>query len=673
MNLDLASINSAAASFLLWIGQAVLFGTLLAAMTWLLLRLIGRRISPAMHAVFWLIVLVKFVLPIGPAWNYSLATTLTSASRAVRTIVDQPAATATQQPDVKTAIIWDATDDSARASAAPTATATAAPAKAAIAALVYLSIVALIGAARLIAYARFARRARTYAVADESVHGMVIAACRTLGVRRLPDVRISPDAPAPFVFGFINPMLVLSPRQLVRPDELEAVILHEVAHLRRGDLFVRSVQWLAGTLLFFWPVVAWVNRRIDLARETACDEWALRHGRLSAGAYARCLLSAIHPLRRSGLSYRPAAMAANVSTVERRIEMILSSPVRTRRLAAGLPVAVIALAWAGFVLTGIARAEDPKPAADQQQPQQVFVTAEGDEPGNVNVKIITNDQGENGKFVWTTDGSPSNVNVKVLRDGVPTAEELAAFLAAHPTADANADGQLSRSERSAYLTALAMHDQAGVLQRFPKSDTNGDAQLSADEAAQLVTGGMFFRKIEGPARADGVKSISEDVIVTRFHRGDAKPPMDCLNNSTETATWLVENIQYAPPATEVAQYVETVESAPFTAMLKRHPEADTNGDGKLSAEEREAFFKVDRMNVDAMLLKHFPEADTNGDGVLSKDELRAIKGRHVFIKQNDTANGSQSESLRVNGVEGGKEILILKTEETSETSTSDNK
>ena len=352
--------------------------------------------------------------------------------------------------------------------------------------------------------------------------------------------------------------------------------------------------------------------------------------------------------------------------------MILSSPVRTRRLAAGLPVAVIALAWAGFVLTGIARAEEVKPAA-ADQPKQVFVTADGNEPGNIDVKVITNGQGEPGNFVWTTDGAPSNVNVRVLRDSVPTAEELATFLAAHPTADANADGQLSRSERSAYLTALAMHDQAGVLQRFPKSDTNGDAQLSADEAAQLVTGGMFFRKIEGPTRADGLKTISEDVIVTRFHRGDAKPPMDCLNNSTETATWLIENVQYAPPATEVAQYVETVESAPFAAMLKRHPEADANGDGKLSAEEREAFFKADRMNVDAMLLKHFPDADTNGDGVLSKDELRAIKGKHVFIKQTPTATGTESESLRVNGVEGGKEIFILKTDETSETSTSDNK
>ncbi len=672
MTFDLASLNAAASTFLLWIAQAVLFGTLLAGMTWLLLRLIGRRISPAMHSIFWLIVLVKFVLPIGPAWNYSLASTLTSASRAFRTIVDQPAATTIQPADIKATLVMETIDDPAQAASTGAAAASAALGKATLAAIIYLAIVALIGAWRLIAYARFARRARSYDVADVPIQGMVLAACRTLGVRRKPEVRLSPEAPAPFVFGFIRPVLVLSPRQLVRPDELEAVILHEVAHLRRGDLFVRCIQWLAGTLLFFWPVVAWVNRRIDLARETACDEWALRHGRLSAGAYARCLLSAIHPLRRGGLTYRPAAMAANLSTVERRIEMILSSPVQTRRLAAGLPVVVIALAWAGFVLTGMARAEDPAPPA-ADQPKQVFVTADGDQPGNIDVKVITNDQGETGKFVWTSDGAPDNMKINVIRAGVPTAEELAAFLAAHPTADANADGQLSRSERSAYLTALAMHDQAGVVQRFPKSDTNGDGQLSAEEAAQLVTGGMFFRKIEGPARADGLKTTSEDVIVTRFHRGDAKPPLDCLTNPNETTTWLIENVQYAPPATEVAQYVETVESAPFTAMLKRHPEADTNGDGKLSAEEREAFFKADRMNVDAMLLKHFPDADTNGDGVLSKDELRAIKGRHVFIKQNATPTGSESESLRVNGVDGGKEILILKTEESSEPPTSDNK
>jgi beta-lactamase regulating signal transducer with metallopeptidase domain len=661
MTLDASIVTAAASGLLHWIGAALLFGTLLAALTWVILRLIGRRISPAMNAAFWLIVLVKFVLPVGPGWSYSLATTLNGIVHGSQSLLAVPAGLDAPTIAVTRTIVVDGVPADAP-TAAPTTLAPRRPAISTILATAYLILVGSIAAIRLTAYIRFLRRARRFAPADASIKTSVAGACRTLGVRRVPDVRLSPDAPAPFVFGLVRPVLVLSPRQLVRPDELEAVILHEVAHLRRGDLIVRAVQWLAGTMLFFWPVVAWVNRRIDLARESACDEWALRHGRLSAGAYARCLLAAMHPLRRGGWAYRPAAMAANLSTVERRIEMILNSSVRTQRLAAGVPVALAALAWAGFVLTGMARAEDPAPQKTEQPP--VFVEAESNGDGQVEVKLIQSDAAGPGRAIWAQDGfSPEKLKVRMLRAGIPTEQQLAEFLTAHPTADANGDGKLSQAERSAYFAALAMHDSTATMQQFPKADTNADGQLSADEAAQLVTGGMFMRRIEGPRGADGAKVCQEDVIIARFDRRDGKAaPIEPPGNPEETAAWLLANVNYAPPATEVAQYVEAVESAPFAAILKRHPEADTDGDGKLSAAEREVFFKTDHQRIDAMLLKHFPEADTNGDGVLSRDEIRAIKGRRVVVRKNEASGETQTESGPVQTVENAEQVIIIQSE-----------
>jgi len=653
-------MNVAAINLLQWIGQAVVLGTLLTALTWALLRLLGRRISPAMQAVFWLIVLVKFVVPGGPGWSYSLATSLNSATGIYSRLLGSTPRAPTSLETITLTTLADA--DRAPAVVAPPTPISqrSRAATSTILAISYLAIGALFATARVMFYHRFVRRAGRYLVAADPVRDRVSAACRTLGVRRVPDVRISPDAPAPFVFGLLRSVLVLSPRQLVRPDELDAVILHEVAHLRRGDLIVRCLQWLAGTLLFFWPVVAWVNRRIDLARETACDEWALRHGRLSAGAYARCLLDAIQPIRASRWAYRPAAMAANLSTVERRIEMILSSPVRTRRLAAGVPLAIVALAWAGFALTGVARGEDPKPQSSDQ-PQPIVVEAEADANGPIGIKIIKGDQG---------DFSPENLKVHMLKMGVPTEAALAEFLAAHPTADADGDGKLSHTERNAYLTALVMHDPAAVLQKYPTADKDGDGQLSAEEAAQLVTGGMFLKRIEGPRGSDGTKACQEHMFIARYDRRTNKDAAALVRptNPNETATWLLENVPYVPVTTEVAQYVEAVESAPFADLLKRHPEADLDGDGKLSAAEREAFLKMDHDRVAAMLLKHFPEADTNGDGVLSQEEIRAIKGKHMILKQNESSDGTQGESVRVNGTEPGDHIVILKTEETTEKS-----
>ena len=212
-------------------------------------------------------------------------------------------------------------------------------------------------------------RCRDLPRADESVHSLVRAVCRRLGVRRVPSVRISDESSAPFVLGLVHPLLVLSHRQLVRPDELETVIVHEVAHLRRGDLLVRHLQWIAGALLFFWPVVAWVNRRIDAARECACDEWALRHGKLGPGDYARCLLRAVQPARLAWLTCHPAGMAANHTTIERRIDMILESPHRPlRRPAWGLLTCAFLLGWGVFALAGAADAGQSAQLTQQAWP-----------------------------------------------------------------------------------------------------------------------------------------------------------------------------------------------------------------------------------------------------------------------------------------------------------------
>src|SRR5436305_15137993 len=68
---DLQTIASAAAE---WVGHAALFGTLLAGVTWLLLKVPLRRSRMVVHSAFWIVVLIKFLLPAGPSWSWSLAT-----------------------------------------------------------------------------------------------------------------------------------------------------------------------------------------------------------------------------------------------------------------------------------------------------------------------------------------------------------------------------------------------------------------------------------------------------------------------------------------------------------------------------------------------------------------------------------------------------------------------
>ena len=76
--------------------------------------------------------------------------------------------------------------------------------------------------------------------------------------------------------GFLRPMVLLPAAWLVEmpPAMLEAVIAHELAHIRRFDLWVNLFQRLLETLLFYHPAVWWLSRRVRLAREMCCDELA---------------------------------------------------------------------------------------------------------------------------------------------------------------------------------------------------------------------------------------------------------------------------------------------------------------------------------------------------------------------------------------------------------------
>ena len=368
-----------------WLGLALLWGTALALVTAAILALVGRRARPALHTILWLVVLVKFLVPAGPSWDFSLASGVGALSRSFAhhdaVIGDEPSH----------ALVEDSQ-----------------PGSFAIAMLLAWALgVAIVSALRLARHRRLADSCRRLPAADRATVAVVADACRRLSVRRMPDVRVSHDAAAPFVLGVRRPLLVLSRRHLDLPDELDAIVLHEVAHLRRGDLIVRRIQWLAGTLFFFWPGVAWVNRRLDLARERACDEWALRLGRLSAAEYARCLLRAVD--RRVPVRLAPefAAMAAGRAQLRRRLDALLDeAPSRRPRRTA--------LAFAGvWVVVALAGAASPS-MLDHE---------------DLDVRV-----------------DPSG-RVRVVRfDGTASDDATARYLALHPDDDANGDGRLDVAE-----------------------------------------------------------------------------------------------------------------------------------------------------------------------------------------------------------------------------------
>ncbi|HEX2093400.1 MAG TPA: M56 family metallopeptidase [Longimicrobiaceae bacterium] len=136
------------------------------------------------------------------------------------------------------------------------------------------------------------RRLRREASRPTPVHWRVTVASLAprLHVRTAVGVRESDRVEVPAVVGCLRPLILL-PTGLARalgPAQVEAILAHELAHVRRRDVLANLVQVAAETLLFFHPVAWWLSRRARMEREHCCDDIAVALSGNVLG-YARAL------------------------------------------------------------------------------------------------------------------------------------------------------------------------------------------------------------------------------------------------------------------------------------------------------------------------------------------------------------------------------------------------
>lgn len=127
--------------------------------------------------------------------------------------------------------------------------------------------------------------------ANESLAQRVASLAKKLGVQKAVGVIESALARVPSAVGWLKPIIVL-PAGLamgLSPAHLDAILLHELSHIKRNDYLVNLIQTLIETLLFYHPATWVIGRRIRLEREHCCDDAVVAMG---AGAveYARSLL-----------------------------------------------------------------------------------------------------------------------------------------------------------------------------------------------------------------------------------------------------------------------------------------------------------------------------------------------------------------------------------------------
>jgi uncharacterized protein (TIGR03435 family) len=214
---------------------------------------------------------------------------------------------------------------------------------------------------------RMARRAPSSVWTDAAVR---IAAM--LGLTRRVRVVDSSLVETPTVIGWIRPVILLPVAAIagLSPAQVDAILAHELAHIRRHDFLVNLLQTFAETMLFYHPAVWWLSSRIRAEREHCCDETAVSVCG-DAVSYAEALVEIAS--RRIAHSLAPSdvhgrlAIAATGGTLTERIRRLLGMPIDDRprsfgpMMIAGVAALVIGVAGASRYV--VAAQPDAKPKA----------------------------------------------------------------------------------------------------------------------------------------------------------------------------------------------------------------------------------------------------------------------------------------------------------------------
>ena len=180
-----------------------------------------------------------------------------------------------------------------------------------------------------------------------------------LKIRRPVGLWISPHVGGPTLIGWMRPMILipLSASSGLTTRQVELILLHELAHVRRWDYAVNLAQRLAETLLFYHPGVWWISARIREEREHCCDDAVVE--RASVRDYVLALL-ALEEARRP---VPPLALCAGGASLVARVTRLTGPAPRTD--AAGRTLVALAAAAA---LLALAAARPPPAAVDAPPP-----------------------------------------------------------------------------------------------------------------------------------------------------------------------------------------------------------------------------------------------------------------------------------------------------------------
>lgn len=204
----------------------------------------------------------------------------------------------------------------------------------------------LIGSAVLVLrYVRQRRLIKCSTIAGGDAADLLDECASRLGVRRLPQMRVSEQAPTPMLVGLLRPTILLPPgigESCSRAD-MTAMLMHELAHIRRWDMVGVWLYQLARVLFFFHPALWLAGHEMRREREIACDELVLSASGIRPEDYASGYVSALKMANGLARVATSLAMAEPFEVEQRRVRLMLRAVMPRFTLRWAIALAVVML------------------------------------------------------------------------------------------------------------------------------------------------------------------------------------------------------------------------------------------------------------------------------------------------------------------------------------------
>ena len=218
-------------------------------------------------------------------------------------------------------------------------------------------------------------RRRSQPVGEPAILAALARQARVLGLAFTPALAYCSRVLVPTVVGVLRPIILLpfSFASGLATEQIEALLAHELGHIRRLDPLVNVAQRVIEALLFFHPAVWFVSHRIRVEREHCCDDLVVGAG-ANVSTYASSLVEAAKRGLLAGTAPRPVPQGVGLvdrpSRLRARVLRLLSAPPRARMRMrwsglTGLMFAAV-VGIAAFALLGGTLAGEGATAGDEE-------------------------------------------------------------------------------------------------------------------------------------------------------------------------------------------------------------------------------------------------------------------------------------------------------------------